>query len=249
MDLSGHVNGLGMELLNQSNYKIWKTCMESYLVGENLWDVVNGSYTSPPIDGPKNSSAYKKWKQINAKAEFILKRSISHNLVDHIIRCKLAHEIWRTFDRLFNKKDEARLEILENDLANTIQGWAQQPSLEEFEKLLSSQELLAKQMASVSIKEGEGNALVANKRNFKEIQERSGSRDMTHSQFHEGSSSSRQKEDSSNHYGKKYIKCYRCGKIEHIKRYCQNKESNMAQVEKAAEEEEEDWGRCFVAEA
>uniref|UniRef100_M1DQW8 DUF4219 domain-containing protein n=1 Tax=Solanum tuberosum TaxID=4113 RepID=M1DQW8_SOLTU len=25
-----------MELLNQSNYKVWKTCMESYLVGENL---------------------------------------------------------------------------------------------------------------------------------------------------------------------------------------------------------------------
>jgi len=34
-----------------------------------------------------------------------------------------------------------------------IQGWYQQPSLEEFKKLLSSQESLAKQMASVTIKE------------------------------------------------------------------------------------------------
>ncbi|XP_060195456.1 uncharacterized protein LOC132624744 [Lycium barbarum] len=119
MDLSGRVNGLGMEMLNQSNYKVWKTCMESYLVGEDLWDVVNGSYTNPPSEGPENSNAYKKWKQINAKAEFILKRFIPHNLFDHIIRCKSAHEIWRTLDRLFNKKDEVRLQILENELANT----------------------------------------------------------------------------------------------------------------------------------
>ena len=59
--------------------------MESYLEGEDLWDVVNGNDTSPPADKPKYSSAYKKWKQVNTKAEFILKRTI--------IKCKLAHEI------------------------------------------------------------------------------------------------------------------------------------------------------------
>jgi len=46
----------------------------------------------------------------------------------------------------------------------SIQGWAQQPSWEEFENLLSSQKLLAKQLAGVFVKEGEGNALVADKR-------------------------------------------------------------------------------------
>ncbi|KAH0733943.1 hypothetical protein KY285_009650 [Solanum tuberosum] len=109
MDFSSRVNGLGMKLLNQSNYKVWKTCMESYLMGEDLWDVVNGCNTSPPDDGPKNSSVYKKWKQVNAKAEFILKRTVSSDLFDHIIKCKSAHEIWRTLDHLFNKKNEARL--------------------------------------------------------------------------------------------------------------------------------------------
>nr|XP_016459001.1 PREDICTED: uncharacterized protein LOC107782616 [Nicotiana tabacum] len=122
MDLGDRANGLGMELLNQFNYKVWKTCMESYLVGEDLWEVFNGSNTSSPANAPKNSNAHKKWKQINVKAEFILKRFISPNLFDHIIRCKSTHELWRTFDRLFNKKDEARLHILENELANTTQG-------------------------------------------------------------------------------------------------------------------------------
>jgi len=52
----------------------------------------------------------------------MLKRSISHDLFDHIMRCKSAHEIWRTLDRLFNKKNEVLLQILENELANTTQG-------------------------------------------------------------------------------------------------------------------------------
>lgn len=72
MEFCGRVNGLGMELLNQSNYMVWKTSMESYLVGEDLWDVVNDNDTSPTADGQENSSIYKKWKQVNAKKDFIL---------------------------------------------------------------------------------------------------------------------------------------------------------------------------------
>ncbi|KAH0708312.1 hypothetical protein KY284_009739 [Solanum tuberosum] len=228
-------------------------------------DVVNGSSTSPPEDGPKNSSAYKKWKQVNAKTEFILKRTISSSLFDHIIKCKSAHEIWRTLDHLFNKKNEARLQILENELASTtqgnlsiseyflkiknlcseisllnpeeaisearmrrivirglkpkyiplvmsIQGWAQQSSLEEFENLLSSQDLLAKQLASVYVNNGERYALVANKRNFK-----GKIRDMLHTRSVGGSSLSGKKEKPSNYYGKKPPRCYRCASIEEIK--------------------------------
>jgi len=120
MNSSGR-SGLGIEVLNQSNYKVWRTCMESYLVGEDLWDVVDGINTTSPTDEQGNADAFKRWKQLNAKMEFVLKRSISHGLFDHIMRCNSAHEIWRTLDRLFNKKDEARLQILENELANTTQ--------------------------------------------------------------------------------------------------------------------------------
>jgi len=118
MDLSGR-SGLGIELLNQSNYRVWNTCMESYLVGEDLWDVVDGNNTTSPTDESGNANALKRWKQLNAKVEFVLKRSISQGLFDHIKQYKLAIEIWRTLDRLFNKKDEAQFQILENELTNT----------------------------------------------------------------------------------------------------------------------------------
>ncbi|KAH0705083.1 hypothetical protein KY289_010159 [Solanum tuberosum] len=83
--------------------------MKSYLMSEDLWDVVNGSNTSPLDDGPKNSCAYKKWKQVNAKVEFILKSTVSSDLFDHILKCKSVHEIWKTLNHLFNKKNKARL--------------------------------------------------------------------------------------------------------------------------------------------
>ncbi|KAI4357175.1 hypothetical protein L6164_001141 [Bauhinia variegata] len=65
MDSSGCVIGFGMELLNQSNYKVWKTCMESYLIGESLWEVVGGDDTIAPEN---NVEAFKQWRQKNARA-------------------------------------------------------------------------------------------------------------------------------------------------------------------------------------
>ncbi|KAH0733942.1 hypothetical protein KY285_009649 [Solanum tuberosum] len=105
----------------------------------------------------------------------------------------------------------------------SIQGWAQQPSLKEFENLLSSQELLAKQLASVFVNNGEGYALVANKRNLK-----GKIRDMMHTRSVGGSSLPGKKEEPSNYYGKKPPRCYQCGNVGHIKRYCRAKESNIA---------------------
>ena len=58
---------------------------------------------------------------MNAKAESILKRSISRGLFEHIVY-KSAGEIWTNLNGLFNKKDVARLELLEIELANTTQG-------------------------------------------------------------------------------------------------------------------------------
>lgn len=69
----------GIELLNQSNYMIWRSCMESYLVGEEFWDVIGSSNTTKPEE-------LKKWTKRNAKAKFVLKRSVSHGLFEHIIK-------------------------------------------------------------------------------------------------------------------------------------------------------------------
>ncbi|XP_077246091.1 uncharacterized protein LOC143885947 [Tasmannia lanceolata] len=96
--------------------------MESYFVGENLWEVVCGNAVVAPEDTQEKADVLKDWRMKNAKAEFLFKRSISHGLFEHIIGCKSASEIWITLDGLLNKKNMARLQMLENELANTTQG-------------------------------------------------------------------------------------------------------------------------------
>ncbi|KAK6918115.1 hypothetical protein RJ641_016537 [Dillenia turbinata] len=75
-----------------------------------IWEIVNVTNTAAPANTAENADSFKKWKQRNVKAEFVLKRSISHGFFDHIMQCKSPHEIWEILDQLFNKMDEAQLQ-------------------------------------------------------------------------------------------------------------------------------------------
>ncbi|KAL3501592.1 hypothetical protein ACH5RR_036041 [Cinchona calisaya] len=250
MDSSSRFNGLGMELLNQSNYKVWRSCMESYLVGEDLWDIVGGDNAKSTEPNEGNAEVMKKWKILNGKAEFALKRSISHGLFEHIIKCKSANEIKNLCSEISlldpdEPISEARLRRhivrgLKSEYTpfiTSIQGWAQQPSLEELENLLNSHESLAKQIAGIHISEGEGDALLADGKNFKR-------REWKFDQ-------NRDVADSSEKGGRKLITCHRCGKPGHIKKKCRVRvqETNVAATEEDDSQMDEDWGKCFVAKA
>ncbi|KAH7856163.1 hypothetical protein Vadar_033466 [Vaccinium darrowii] len=135
--------------LNQ--FGVEKLCMEAYLQGQDLWEIVNGGDSEMPTDTPENAEARRKWKIKCGKALFALCGSISKELIEHIRAKEKPKEIWQLLEQLFAKKHMARLQMLENELANTTQGWATQPTIIELENLLSNQEALAKQMASASI--------------------------------------------------------------------------------------------------
>ena len=38
----------GIKKLNNKNYNTWATCIESYLQGQDLWEVVGGSEVTQP---------------------------------------------------------------------------------------------------------------------------------------------------------------------------------------------------------
>ena len=46
MDMAGTIGGF--RKLNTSNYMYWRACIEAYLQGQDLWEVVGGSETMPP---------------------------------------------------------------------------------------------------------------------------------------------------------------------------------------------------------
>jgi hypothetical protein len=80
MELNGRVIGLGIELLIESNYKVWRTYLESYLIGKDLWEVVSGDDTATAENNAQNVDSLEQWTQNNDKEEFVLKTSISHAL-------------------------------------------------------------------------------------------------------------------------------------------------------------------------
>ena len=69
--------------LNNNNYSMWKTCMESYLQGQDLWEVIAGTETTSP---PPNDDAgnLRKWRVKAGKAMFAIKTTIEEEMMEHI---------------------------------------------------------------------------------------------------------------------------------------------------------------------
>ncbi|KAF8395632.1 hypothetical protein HHK36_019582 [Tetracentron sinense] len=62
------------------------------LLGVKTWEVVGGDSKEAPTNTVENVET-KKWKIMNAKAEFALKKYISHLLFKYIMACKSAYPV------------------------------------------------------------------------------------------------------------------------------------------------------------
>ena len=111
----------GVEKLVGTNYKYWRMCMEAYLQGQDLWELIVGVDTEIPDDTLDNTEPRRKWKIKCGKALFALRTSISKEFIDHVRDVNSPKDVWNTLERLFSKKNTARLQFLENELAMTKQ--------------------------------------------------------------------------------------------------------------------------------
>nr|CAD1829820.1 unnamed protein product [Ananas comosus var. bracteatus] len=117
-DLAGTTSEI--KKLNNHNYGYWQTCIESYLQGQDLWEVIGGAETTPP---PKeNAEVFRKWRIKAGKAMFVLKTTIEEELLEHIKEADTPMAAWDTLASLFSKKNDARLKLLENELMTISQG-------------------------------------------------------------------------------------------------------------------------------
>ena len=105
--------------LNNNNYNTWASCMMSYLQGQDLWEIVDGSETMPPVED--SNGALRKWRIKAGKVMFILKTTIEEEMLEHIWDDKTPKEAWDTFVTLFSKKNDTRLQFLENELLSISQ--------------------------------------------------------------------------------------------------------------------------------
>ncbi|KAK3006344.1 hypothetical protein RJ639_017493 [Escallonia herrerae] len=235
----------GMEKLVGTNYNYWRLCMEAYLQGQDLWDLVDSADSDIPNDTPKNAEPRRKWKIKCGKALFALRTSISKEHIDHIRDVNSPKEL-----DVDEPVSEARLRrYLIRGLrkeympfVTSVQGWASQPSVEELENLLSNQEALAKQMSLQT----ESNDVLFSKENSKSkhfSEAIGGSKNV-------GESSHSEK---NNQLRWKNVRCYRCRQLGHVKRMCCVKlvDENANMVTDEASDQPK-WEQCFssvVAEA
>ena len=103
--------------LNNQNYNTWSTYMDSYLQGQDLWEIVASGETTPL----ENAEALRKWKIKAGKALFAIKISIEEEMPEHIRHVSTPKAAWDTFSTLFSKKNDVRLQLLENELMSIAQ--------------------------------------------------------------------------------------------------------------------------------
>nr|KAJ0198111.1 hypothetical protein LSAT_V11C700366270 [Lactuca sativa] len=108
-----------LEKHNNNNYKTWETCLKSYLQGQDLWEVVGGSETTPPEEDVNGD--LHKWKIKAGKAMFALKTTFQKEMLEHIRDENTPKEAWDTFVTLISKKNDTRLQLLENELLSISQ--------------------------------------------------------------------------------------------------------------------------------
>lgn len=109
----------GVKKLNNQNYKTWATYLSSYLQGQDLWDVVQGNDTVQPAG--ENAEALRKWRIKVGKAMFVLKTTIEEELLDHIKDATNPKVAWDTLAEVLSKKNDARLQLLENEVLSITQ--------------------------------------------------------------------------------------------------------------------------------
>ena len=110
----------GIKKLNNQNYNSWSTCMMSYLQGQDLWEVVNGSEVTSPEAEDANGSL-RKWRIKAGKAMFALKTTVEEDVLEHIRDAKTPNEAWDIFVKLFSKRNDAKLQLLESELLSVSQ--------------------------------------------------------------------------------------------------------------------------------
>ena len=72
----------GFEKLNNYNYDYWKMCIEAYLQGQDLWEIVGGKETTQPVK--EDAEALRKWKIKAGKALFVLRTTVQKELLEYV---------------------------------------------------------------------------------------------------------------------------------------------------------------------
>ena len=80
------------EVLTESNYENWSTCVHWYLVGQDLWEVCQTKDNIP--DEARDPEAFSVWEKKNAMALHAIQISCSGEMLSQIRGQTCASSVW-----------------------------------------------------------------------------------------------------------------------------------------------------------
>ena len=84
---------------------------------QDLWEVICGNDVKPPT----KDTTLKKWNIKARKAMFVIKITIEEEMLQYIKKAKTLKEASDTFVTIFSRKNNTRLQLLENELLSILQ--------------------------------------------------------------------------------------------------------------------------------
>ncbi|KAL0372065.1 UNVERIFIED_CONTAM: hypothetical protein Scaly_0888100 [Sesamum calycinum] len=76
---------------------------------------------SEPPEAEDANGMLRKWKIKAGKALFVLKPTIEEDVLEHIHETNTPKEAWDTFAKLFSKKNDTKLQLIESELLSVAQ--------------------------------------------------------------------------------------------------------------------------------
>ncbi|KAF8403459.1 hypothetical protein HHK36_011563 [Tetracentron sinense] len=114
------------EVLTEKNYGNWKEWLKSYLLGQGLWDLVDGSEPKP--EG--NKATLNAWRKSNGKALDVIQISCGSNMLTYIRELDSTKQACDRLATMHEHASGARKSFLEVELRSCYYDadWAGDPS-------------------------------------------------------------------------------------------------------------------------
>ena len=80
-----------LEALNEDNYLDWSVQLKTYLMAQDLWEIIK-STSEPPA--PENEAAFKAWSKTNAMALHVIQMSCEPDTFSDIREISSARGAW-----------------------------------------------------------------------------------------------------------------------------------------------------------
>lgn len=97
-----------IKLEGSRNWNISRFQTTVLLRGQGLYDIVNGTKIKPENDANRT-----RWETLAAKAQTLLVTRMSEEVMIHILSCETSAEMWGKFLRVYEKKSETSIHIVQ----------------------------------------------------------------------------------------------------------------------------------------